>query len=221
MNPRQKSRSPKQRDPVVIALLVSIAAVIVLCSIALWMISGFNNTPTWWTPIASNTKITERSGIELENRITTALTRLRPAGEESWNAAINQDQLNSWITHRLKETIRSFTSSNPDKLPDDIRINIDSNGITIGTQIKHAHGSTIVWAVLDLGTDEQGRFVINTKRAYIGNPRIPAGQVAGYLTSENLGSASVDLGDGRIVRILGIRAREHRLEFALRTETIE
>lgn len=198
------------------------AVVVLVCTVSLWKLAGINNTPDWWQPLDSNPQITEQSGIELENRITTALTRLRQPGEESWAAAINQDQLNSWLTHRLRETVRSFsanesTGQSINQLGD-IQIKILPTGITIGARIIHAHGSTIVWAIIDLGTDTRGRFTINTQRAYIGNARIPAGLVSKYLTSEKLGNASIDLGDGRVVRILGIRAGDQRLELALRTE---
>lgn len=225
MPPRRKVRTSTPRDRVVIGLLCAMGVVAVACVVVLWLLSGLNNTPAWWALLDENPNITEQSGIELENGITTALTRLRPAGEEEWAVAIHQDQLNSWLTHRLRETVHSFsTDQDADRTIDqigEVQIRIDPAGVTIGARISHAHGSTVVWAVIDLGVDALDNFTIDPQRVYVGGTRVPAGLASSYLTSENLGSASVDLGDGRIVRIRGIRANDQRLELALRTEMKE
>lgn len=211
----------RERDKVVISYIAAMLAVIVLCTLTLFKLSTLNNTPSWWNDIQADTTLSEQSGIELENRITSALTRLRPQGEEDWAAAIDQDQLNSWLKYRLRDTLESFNSDSADDLDsiDDIRIQITHDGMTIGTKLTHSRGSTIVWALIEPGTDDQGRFAINTKRAYIGTSRIPTVFANNYLNSDRLGKASVDLGDGRTVHIRGIRTGDRRLEFALRTES--
>lgn len=221
VNARKKRHSDAPKDRVLIGLLSAMVLVVLACILTLWKLSTLNNTPSWWSKLENNPHITERSGIELENQITTAMTRLRPVGEEDWAAAINQDQLNSWLAHRLRDTVRTMTNNTTIDQFGDIRVTINQNGLIAGAQFIHAHGSTIVWAVIDLGTDDQGRFTINTRRAYVGSTRVPAGYARKYLTSDNLGKASVDLGDGRVVRIRGIRAGDQRLEFALRTQLSE
>jgi hypothetical protein len=225
MASRQRSRSPNPKDRVTLALLGAMVLVVVASALTIWKLSTLNNTPTWWTQLDNNPNNTEQSGIELENRITTALTRMRPQGQEDWAAAINQDQLNSWLTHRLRDTVHSFSADESahntiDQLSD-IRIKINTTGITIGARINHANGSTLVWAIINLNTDPQGRFAIEAQRIYIGSTRVPTALASKYLSSDNLGNASVDLGDGRLVRIKAIRPGNQRLEFALRTETKE
>jgi hypothetical protein len=213
---KRQLRVPEDR--VMLSLIGAMVLVVLACILTLWKLSALNNTPSWWSKLENNPRITQQSGIELENQITTALTRLRPVGEEDWAAAINQDQLNSWLAHRLRDTIRTMTSDTTIDQFGDIRITINHDELIAGAQFIHAHGSTIVWAVIDLGTDDQGRFIINTRRAYVGSTRVPTAYARKYLTSDNLGKASVDLGDGREVRIRGIRAGDQRLEFALRTQ---
>ena len=225
MTPRRKAQTSTPRDRVVIGLLGAMGGVVVICAAVLWQLGGLNNTPAWWVSLDDNPGITEQSAIELENGITTALTRLRPEGEEEWAVAIHQDQLNSWLIHRLRETVHSFsTDQAAGKTIDQIRevqIRIEPAGVTIGARVNHAHGSTVVWAVIDLGIDAQDNFTLHAQRVYVGGTRVPAGLASSYLTSENLGSASIDLGDGRIVRIRGIRSSDQRLELALRTEIQE
>lgn len=187
----------------------------------IWQLSGLDNTPGWWKALDNNPLNTEQSGIELENRITTALTRVRLPEDSDWNAAINQDQLNSWLTHRFRETVHSFTDDTWIDEIGEVRIAISETGITIGAQLTHAHGSTIIWAIIQLGTDDQNRFTITADRVCIGSARVPKTFASDYLTRDNLGDAKVDLGDGRVVLIRALRTGDQRLEFALRTEASE
>jgi len=212
-------RHPDQpHDRVVVGLLIAMIVVAIAPILIIWQLSGLNNTPEWWSDLDNNPLNTEQSGIELENRITTALTRLRLPEDSDWNAAINQDQLNSWLTHRLNETIHSFTDDDWIDEFEEIRITVSQHGITIGAKLNHTHGSTIIWAIIQLGTDDQSRFTITTDRVYIGSARIPKTFASKYLTKDNLGDAKVDLGDGRVVLIRALRTGDQRLEFALRTQ---
>lgn len=206
------------RDPVVVWIIGAMVGSVIVCVVMLWQIGKLGHHPQWWSVLENDPGNTEQVGIELENRITSALTRVRLEGEEDWTAAIDQDQLNSWLAHRLRETITSFDQDAEVDQLGEIRVKLDPNGITAGAQLRHSHGSTIVWSVFDIATNDEGRFEIRTRRVYVGSARVPAGLAAGYLTSEKLGSASVDLGDGRRVRIRAIRPGDHRLELALRTE---
>lgn len=224
MPTRSKSTSTKPRDPVALGLLGAMAGVVLACFLILFQLTGLNNTPQWWTALDNNPNITNQNGIELENRITTALTRLRAPDESNWTAAINQDQLNSWLTHRLKDTITSFSKPSPSSKSslsqlDQVRIAINPKGLTVGTRITHAQGSTILWAIITPGTNDQGHFTIDIHKLFAGTTRIPTRLASTYLNSDQLGSATVDLGDGRIVRIKAIRPGDQRLEFALSTQT--
>lgn len=218
-SPKRSRKTP--RDPVVVGLIGAMIGSVVVCSVTLWQIGKLNHRPRWWSVMDNDPSNTKQVGIELENRITTALTRVRSEGEEDWTAAIDQDQLNSWLAHRLRETISSFDQDAEVDQLGEIRVRLDPSGITAGAQLRHSHGSTIVWSVFDVSANDAGRFEIRTRRVFVGSARVPAGLAAGYLTSEKLGSASVDLGDGRRVRIRAIRPGDHRLELALRTELSE
>jgi len=215
----RSNRHPDQpRDRVVLGLLITIAVVAIAPILIIWQLSGLDNTPVWWKELDNNALNTQQSGIELENRITTALTRVRSPEDSDWNAAINQDQLNSWLTHRLKDTVHSFTDDTWIDEIGEIRITLGDTGMTIGAKLNHAHGSTIIWAIIQLGTDDQNRFTITADRVYIGSARVPKTFASKYLTRDNLGDAKVDLGDGRVVLIRALRSGDHRLEFALRTQ---
>ncbi|MFK7758394.1 MAG: hypothetical protein AB8C13_00430 [Phycisphaerales bacterium] len=219
MSTRSKSRRPASRsDRVTIAFIGAIIAIILLTIVLIWKLSTLNNTPSWWSQSESNTRITEQAGIELENRITSALTRLRPTDQQSWSAAIDQDQLNSWLTHRFEDTVRSFTDDDWINQINDIRVNITPRGLTIGARFTHTHGSSILWAIVEPDIDTNNNLIIRPRKLYLGTTRIPTTIVSNHLRSNTLGNAKVDLGDGRSVHIQGIRPGEHRLEFALRTQ---
>ena len=221
MKKHPKSTLSKPRDPVVIAIFASMVLVVLLTIFTIIKLNGLNNTPSWWAALDNDPDITEQTGIELENRITSALTRLRPEDNSDWNAAIDQDQLNSWLTHRLADTVRSFSDENWIEEIDTIRTTIDTNTLIVGVRIMHAHGSTTIWATIHLSTNDQGAFDLRTKKLYIGSTRVPARLAKRYINEGNLGKARVDLGDGREVRIRAIRTGDERLEFALRTQPKE
>ena len=133
--------------------------VVVLCVVSVVQVGRFDSVPRWWSAF-DQSKISEQAGIELENRITSALTRVRIDGEEDWVAAIDQDQLNSWLAYRLRDTIESFVDQDAAQTIGEIRVVLAPTGMTIGTKLDHARGSSIVWAVIEPGTNSDGRFSV-------------------------------------------------------------
>jgi len=203
---------------VVLACVGASALVLVVTLAAALQARGLHGTPRWWRDAGIEAQGRDDAGIELENRISRALTRVRAPGDAEWHAAIAGENLNAWLVHRLEGAVRAHLGD--DAWRDEIRVvraQIDDGALTIGARLAHEHGASIVWARLELGVDEQGRFVVEPRRAYIGTTRVPVSWTASRLAPENLGTARIDLGDGREVVIRGVRISGGRLEFAMRT----
>lgn len=195
--------------------LVCVATIVVL--VGLW---GLRRAPSWWEGAMAAQIDAPQDAIALENRMTSALTRVR--AEPDWNVAIGQENLNAWLAHRLESTIQTHLGDDSwDGSLREVRVRLRDDEITCGARVPHDHGSSVVWVRMELDIDDEGRFVARPVEAAVGRTRIPLAWVEGYLGEENLGEARLDLGDGREVLIRAIRAREKRLEFALRTQLIE
>ena len=207
-------------DRFTIVCLCAIALVCVSTIVVLFKLSGLRRAPSWWTDAVIVHVDASESAIKLENRVTSALTRVRE--EPDWNVAIEQENLNAWLAHRLEPTIRThFGDEAWDGSLREVRIRLRDDEITCGARIPDRHGSSVVWVRMALLIDKDQRFVARPVEAAIGRTRIPVSWVEGYLGEENLGEARLDLGDGREVLIRAIRARDGRLEFALRTQLVE
>lgn len=195
--------------------LVCVATIVVL--VGLW---GLERAPSWWESAQVIDPDAPSDAIALENRMTSALTRVRE--DPDWNVAIEQDNLNAWLAHRLESTIRTHLGDDAwDGSLREVRVRLRDGEITCGARIPHDHGSSVVWVRMELLIDDEARFIARPVEAAVGRTRIPVSWVEGYLGKENLGEARVDLGDGREVLIRAIRARDDRLEFALRTQHAE
>lgn len=195
--------------------------VFVLTLVAALQSRGLHASPRWWREAGVEARGREGAGVELENRITRALTRVRAGDGSDWQAAIAGENLNAWLVHRLEESVRAHLGD--EAWRDEVgvvRARIEGDALTIGARLEHEHGASIVWARLALGVDERGRFVVEPRRAYIGTTRVPVSFAASRLAPENLGAARLDLGDGREVVIRAIRVGGGRLEFAMRTRRV-
>ncbi len=217
---RSKSMTPaKPTDRVTVVLLGAMGAALIACVVLIWTISKLDNTPAWWKAL-DQTQTSEQAAIELENKITSALTRLRLPEDSNWSVAINQSQLNAWLTHRLKDTLDTFNHTDSIDQLGDVRMMLSPQGMTIGAQLLHQQGSSIVWVLADLHIDDQNKFAVHIKKARIGTTPIPAKWVSQYITNNQLGNAAINLGDGREVQIKALRTANQRLELALKTQTI-
>jgi hypothetical protein len=95
--------------------------------------------------------------------------------------------------------------------------------MTIGARVRHQTGSAIVSARAALELDERGDLWTRISSVRVGRTRIPSWAIAflgeGDLRTGRvrLGPGALELGDGRVARLVGVRTSEGRLEVVLET----
>jgi len=212
-------RSPTARaDAFTLSCVIGSVLVVIVAAVLVWEVGGLRDTPRWWRDAVALGGGSERTATELENRVSSALTRVRPRGGEDWEVAISQHDINAWLAHRLKAQVEANIGEGvwPERV-ETVRVHLDGDGALIGARLRHSHGATVVWARMDVSVDGSGRLEARVDRAYVGTTRVPVSWVAHELTPGRLGRGVLDLGDGREVLVRGVRAGEGRLELALRT----
>ena len=204
-----------------------IVLVLVLGGAIVVMLSGVDNTPSWWqqldTQRADDADVIERAE-RIENAITTQLTMVRAADDPKWNTKISDEQANAWILVRLRNTIETHMGTDAwDDRVEQMLIRFDEDAITIGARIRHQSGTSIVSAKVILELDDEGELWARTRSLRIGTTGVPSfalGLLGGddFVGSRvRLGPGALELGDGRIARLVAIRMRDQWVDVAVET----
>ncbi len=209
------------------AAIALIAIVFVLGVVVIVKLSGLDNTPRWWmeldTQRADDAGVIERAE-RIENAITTQLTAVRSQDEPRWNAKISDEQANAWIMVRLRDTIETHMGADAwDDRVERMLMRFEEDGITIGARVRHNSATSIVSARVTLELDEQGDLWADARSIRIGTTGIPSWVVSllggGDLLPDrvHLGPGALELGDGRMARLIAIRMRDQWVDVAVET----
>ena len=187
--------------------------VALLCVFVVVQLAGLNNTPEWWV----NETPDNESAVRLENAITTQLTAIRKPGEERWSVALSEDEINAWLSHRLRPTIE--THRGDDAWPDGLgalRVEINDDQLFVGAMIEHSAGRSFAWSDCALSI-EDGELFVRFSTPRVGTTRVPTRVLDRVLTNGTTTSlrASLDLEDGRTARILAVRVHGGRIELVI------
>lgn len=218
-------------------LVVLVGVLIVLASVVIVVVSRLDHTPSWWQQVDTkraddrdDPAVVQRAET-LENAITTQMTTVRLGDDSRWSVAMEIDDLNAWLGVRLQETIendqdgadqgRHDRNGWPSWL-DRVRVGVDGDRLLIGCRTRSDSGSVVVW-VKSSPEIRDGDLWIMIDSLVIGESRVPVG-LSAWITGAKLnargyriGSATINLGDGREVKILAIRVHGGRLELMLET----
>ena len=207
--------------------LGAMAVVLVLGSVLIFMLSGLNEVPGWWRERESiqpgDASVIERAE-RIENAITTQLTAVRDPEDPRWFSKVSDEQANAWLSVRLRDTIETHLGRDAwrDGL-ERVYVHIEDDQMKIGARGRHQTGSAIVSARVGLELDEQGDLWANIDTLRVGRTPIPGwavsllGEGDVQLGRVRLGPGALELGDGRVARLVAIRVRESWLEVALET----
>ncbi|MDF1809681.1 MAG: hypothetical protein P1U42_08300 [Phycisphaerales bacterium] len=212
--------------------IAALALCIVVGALLIFVISGLNNTPKWWSKsdvIVQGDSIAIETAEQLENALSTQLTLQRDQSQPRWAVAITEQQANSWLAIRLIETVETHLGdgawpSNVDR----VRIGLNKDQMLVGARVKHTSGSMILWSSVNLIVDDQGDLYAEFKKVQIGSTAVPK-WVVDRLTKEyqfsnqslKIGTGSIDLGDGRETQLIGAQVRGDQLELVLETRIID
>lgn len=211
------------------SLAALVGVLIVLASVAIVVISRLDHTPSWWQQVDTqrtddpdDPAVVARAEA-LENAITTQMTTVRIGDESKWSVAMEIDDLNAWLGVRLEETIETHLGGDgwPNWL-DRVRVGVDGDRLLIGGQTRSDSGSVVVWFKCRPEIHDGDLWIMIDSLA-IGDSRMPIG-LGAWMTGTTLdargyrvGSATINLGDGREVNMLASRVHGGRLELMLET----
>ncbi len=211
-----------------IGVAVGVASATIVLGVVVGIgVARLNDVPAWWTRAQDSVldeSATRLHAQQLENAITTQLTMIRSEDDPRWTVAITPEQANAWLDARLVDTI--VTHMGQEAWPDEIErvlLGVIENQLILGVRARHQHGFTILWAHVSLELDTQGELWTKFSNIHAGRTRMPRGALGmlgrGQLSGSKLriGSAQLELGDGRIARLLALRVNAGRVELAIET----
>ncbi len=207
--------------------LGAMVLVLVAGALLIYMLSGLDEVPAWWNQREmiqpGDAQVIERAE-RLENAITTQLTAVRDPQNPRWAVAVTDEQANAWLAVRLRETI--VTHMGRDAWGDGVErvyVRVADDEMTLGARVVHQAGSAIVSARVALELDAQGDLWARMHTLRVGRTTVP-GWVMRLLGEGDvrtgrmrLGPGALELGDGRVARLVGVRVSDGRLEVVLET----
>lgn len=205
--------------------------VFVVGMVLMLMLSGLDEVPGWWRQRESirpgDAGVIERAE-RIENAITTQLTAMRDPDNPRWYAKVSDAQANAWLSVRLRETIETHLGDGAwtDGV-ERVYVRIEGDALTLGARVRHATGSAIVSARVGLELDEGGDLWAHIGRVRVGRTTVPGWAIAllgeGDLRTGRvrLGPGALELGDGRVARLAGVRISDGHIEVAMETVRLD
>lgn len=223
--------------------LVLIAAVAVVVGVIWWLV---RSEPTWWRSAPAPSPRAQEVGREVENAVVNHLHAQR-TGEEPWSVSISAADANDWLAARLVKWLSSRDPRTDwQAFVGQTVVDFRDGRVFIGSSVKSDPGATgqIVSAVFVPVIDDQGRLWLSAEELTLGRLGVPgslvSGDPKGFLmrwVADELGESEaagtvmraisgeaplatdpvVTLADKRRVRLVGVAARDGRLELTCRT----
>jgi hypothetical protein len=207
----------------------SCVLVLTLGVVLIVALSGLDEVPSWWTQReeihAGDASVIERAE-RLENTITTELTAVRDAANPRWTRSVSDEQANAWLSVRLRKTIETHMGEDAwNNSVERVYVRIVDDELTMGARVVHQTGSAIVSAKIALELDEQQDLWAIVHSVRIGTTPVPGWAIRSLGQGDlrtgrfRLGPGALELGDGRIARLIGVRTRDARLEVVMETRS--
>lgn len=239
---RGRTRWARVRFWLVSVGLGLVAGAAVLAAVTWWLV---RSRPTWWTVEAREEAAAAAVGQELENAVVSQLHASR-GDAERWAVSISEQDANDWLATRLVKWLMNREEGVDWRaVLEGAEVRFDRGEVMIGASIRSGGGGSgqVVWAALSPRIDGEGKLWLEAQGAWVGRLPIPlsmfqhdglgvkllparvteskaTGTILQALTGE--APLAVDpvasLADGRKVRLLGVKARDGRLELVCRTE---
>ena len=215
-----------------IGLAIAACAITSVLGLVLIIAIGrLNNTPAWWLKleaISDNDPKVIQQAEQLENAITTQLTKVRDAHDPRWAVAIQPEQANDWFEARLIDTVTTHLGDDawPSEI-ESVRISVEDDQLIIGARVVHSSGAFVVWANVGIELDAQGDLWAAISSAHIGGTPVPisvlalTGNSAFTHSRIHIGYGKIDLGDGRAGQLIAVRINNGRLELVMETKVAD
>jgi hypothetical protein len=227
---RQTGDKPQRRTNIrlwrlVIGIAMLIAVGFVIVAVALLAMAG--SQPRWWEETGVAPNDAPRLAEEVERGVGTALHRGRPDGQP-WTVEITQDEANAWIVDRLPRWLANQGVRNAEKLPE-IRVAFQGGTILVGLKPR---GQERMATLSVSPRVEAGEVWTPATGLRVGRMPLPASLLrergldyvpepyrsddgailaASTLAGDVPAPSTVELADGRFVRVVEIRVEDARL----------
>lgn len=194
-------------------------SVVMLGIAAVAFVARIDNEPSWWVQsilIDAQSSVVIEQAERFENAITTQLTMVRTIEQPQWAVAITPEQANNWLATRLQKTITTHLGD--EVWPDEVgrfQLVIEDDQLIVGARLHHRSGTTVVWGIISFELDEAGGLWAQVSSTHLGSAWVPTRLLVEPRIK--LGSGYIELGDGRMVEVRGIRVRNGQLELAMQT----
>lgn len=195
--------------------------------LALGLLALAGSEPAWWTATGVAPQDAPRLAEEVERGVGNALHRGRDAATV-WKVAITQDEANAWVVDRLPRWLANQGVRNAEKLPE-VRVAFEEGRILLGFRPR-GQERTATLTVTPYIAD--GGLWTPATGLMVGRLPLPAGllrtraleyvpeqyrsddgaiQAAATLAGEIPAPSTVELADGRTVRVIEISVEPGRL----------
>lgn len=224
-----RERTPRRTNIRLWRLVIGVAMLIAagFTVLAMTLLAMAGTQPRWWVETGIAPNDAPRLAEEVERGVGTALHRGRPDGQ-AWTVAITQDEANAWIVDRLPRWLANQGVRNAEKLPE-IRVAFQGETILVGLKPRGQERM----ATLEVSPRvEEGELWTPATGLSVGRVPLPAGFLrergldyvpepyrsddgailaASTLAGDVPAPSTVELADGRIVRVVEIRVEDARL----------
>lgn len=229
---RSLSVSPRVLARLVVVGLLALIGIGTLTAIGAYRLSFA--APPWWRTVDATDPATVELAERTEQAMTSTLHRKRELGEP-WVVALSAPQANAWMNVMLPRWLENRDVDRP-AWTSEVQLHFEDGEIAAGAMVRDARGrERYVTLRIAPIVDESGAVWLRPKGAAVGRLGAPLRWtfeelerratpeteelVAGILGRAPVADeASVELGDGRIVRVVDARVRERRLLVTCVTE---
>ena len=218
------------------ALIALTTAGVLVAALAAWLFIASRARPLWWIDAASLPPDSAERSAALERGATTALHTVRDDDEDPWGVAMDQDDANAWLRHRLGPWLANRGIPAP---PFEPLVAFRPDELRLGLRMEPRR---IMWAVFDVSFDDgagapgaESSLRLSLRETGVGRVPVPrvfvrrVGEPAlrsafgQWVRFEDAGDIvlrmpGLGLADGRAVRIVGIELEDRRVVFRCITE---
>lgn len=200
-----------------IALAAGFIVVALVSAGALIALALAQENPRWWTSVNPDDPHTVELAEAVENGLTSALTRVRPApasragtagaNDAAWSVFITNEQANAWLNVRLKRWLADQTEQGviDFKWPREVgqvQVCFEDGRIHVGARVERPGAGSearprpqTLGASLRVGFGSDGSLWLTAERIEIGRLPVPASWVLGSARSRGASAGEKKVGE--------------------------